>query len=269
MQYILALIPFIGWGSGDIFGAYLSRKIGSYNATFYAFLFGIVLMAFFAPFYINELQNITIPLLILNIFLGVLYVLANFFINEAFKLNNASITGVIIQSGPVLILILSNLIFRDTISPKQILWIVTVFVGVFLCAINLSDFIKHKISLDKGMKFAIAAPIMASFYFVFFRLFVNQYGWYWASVISFLTLPIGMFISKFFIKEDNKLVFIKSKSLIFPAIMSALLIRGGDIALNLGLSMGFSATVTPIAGAAPILFVILSSIFFKDKISKQ
>jgi drug/metabolite transporter (DMT)-like permease len=176
---------------------------------------------------------------------------------------------VIIQSGPVLILILSNLIFKDSISPRQILWIITVFVGVFLCAINLSDFVKQKISLDKGMKFAIAAPIMASFYFVFFRLFVNQYGWYWASTISFLTLPIGMFISKFFIKEDNKLILIKSKSIIFPAIMSALLIRGGDIALNLGLSMGFSATVTPIAGAAPILFVILSSIFFKDKISKQ
>lgn len=54
-----------------------------------------------------------------------------------------------------------------------------------------------------------------------------------------------------------------------PPLVSAILIRSGDIALNLGISQGMTSIVTPLAGAAPVVFVITSAIIFKDKISKQ
>ena len=55
----------------------------------------------------------------------------------------------------------------------------------------------------------------------------------------------------------------------FAAFASVTLIRTADIALNVGISQGLSAVVTPLAGAAPTLFIVLSSLLYKDPIAKQ
>jgi uncharacterized membrane protein len=48
-----------------------------------------------------------------------------------------------------------------------------------------------------------------------------------------------------------------------------LLLRLGDFVLNIGLSKGLTPIVAPIAGAYPTLFVTLSFIIFKDKVTKS
>jgi drug/metabolite transporter (DMT)-like permease len=266
---ILAIIPLIGWGLGDVFGIFSSRKIGSYLTTFYQFLFGIEISLLVLPFVWGDFSKITLPLLLGNLAIGTLYVLANFFVNEGFKQSSASVVGIIIQSFPAVVLVLSALIFKDPLATSQVFWVIIVFTGIFLCSVDLKELFSTKLKFDLGIKYALTASIIFSIYFTFFRLFSNQYGWFLPNFISFLTLPVALYFAKIIIKEKSKIKIIKNKLILGTLILSSLLIRSGDIALNLGLSKGYASIVSPLAGAAPLVFIIASSIVFKDKISKQ
>ena len=266
---LLAVIPLIGWGLGDVFGVFSSRKIGSYLTTFYQFLFGILLSFFVLPYVWNDISNITASLLAINILIGTMYVLANFFVNEGFKQSSAPVVGIIIQSFPAIVLLLSALIFKDALSVRQIIWVILVFLGVFLCSVDIKKLIKSKIKFDLGIKYALIATTIFSIYFTFFRIFSNQYGWFLPNFISFLTLPLALILAKKIIKEKSKIKPLNNKIIIGALVLSSVLIRSGDIALNLGISKGFASIVSPIAGSAPLVFVIASALVFKDKISKQ
>ena len=268
-QLLLALIPLFGWGTGDIFGVYASRKIGSYLTTFYQFLFGILLSTIVLPFVWQDMSNVRLPFLLLNILVGTLYVLANFFVNEGFKQASAPVVGIIIQSFPAIVLILSTLIFNDPINKSQILWIIMIFLGVILCSVNLSELNKSKYKFDVGIRYALAATSIFSIYFTFFRIFSNQYGWFLPNYISFLTLPLALYLARKIIKEKSQLSVPRNLKVLLATFVSAILIRSGDIALNLGVSQGLASVVSPLAGAAPVLFIGTSAVVFKDKISKQ
>lgn len=267
-EFLLILVPLIGWGIGDIFGVVASRKIGSYLTTFYQFLFGIILTTPLLPFFLGDFDRITTNLLVLNVLIGTAYVLANFFVNEGFKQSSAPIVGVIIQSFPALVLILSNLIFKDPVSPSEAVWIVLVFTGVFLCSVDLKQ-LARGYTFDKGIRYAIAATTTFAVYFTVFRVFSNRYGWFLPNYISFLTLPFALYLARIIIREKSGLAVPKQPKVLFITLISALLIRSGDIALNLSVSSGLASIAAPLAGAAPVIFVIASAIIFKDKITKQ
>lgn len=268
MAFLLGLITYIGWGTGDIFGVFASRKIGAYKATAFVYIFGLLIPSLYIPFAIPELRNITPGLFIINFLLGIAYMSGNMLLNEGFKQSSASLVGVIVQSFPAIVLLLSAIIFKDPLSSKQILWIILIFLGMFLCTVNFADFKKGIILNDVGLKYALIAVIIFSVYFTFFRVFANQYGWFWPNYISFLTFPIVLIIFKKLFKIKEQLT-IHQKKVLAATFISAFLLRIGDIALNYGLSNNMSAIVAPLAGASPTLFVILSSLIYKDPVSTQ
>jgi drug/metabolite transporter (DMT)-like permease len=265
----LALVTYFGWGTGDIFGVIATRKIGAYKATFFIYLFGFLVASLYVPFALPEFSKITFGLFLINFFLGSTYLIGNFLINEAFKSSSPSLVGIIVQSFPAIVLILSALIFKDPVTVRQMLWIVIVFIGMFLCTINISDFTKGKIVLDKGIKYALIAAGIFSIGFTFMRVFIDVYGWFWPNYIAFASFPFAILVIKYLFKIKEKIVFPKNKSVVFAVLLSALLLRAGDIALNAGISSGYASVVAPIAGASPTLFVAISSILFKDPISTQ
>lgn len=269
MGLILALITYIGWGSGDIFGVYATRKIGAYKTTFFVFIFGFLAASLYIPFALSDLPKITIGFLLLNIIFGASVLTGNYLLNEAFRRSSASVVGVIVQSFPAIVLILSAIIFKDVITLKQILWVILIFIGIILCTINIEDFKKGNLIKDQGIKYALIAALIFSIYFTFSRIFINAYGWFWANYIAIASFPLAIVIIKklFSIKESAQLP--KQSSVLLAIIVSAVFLRGGDIALNLGIASGFASIVTPISAASPTLFITLASIFFKDPVTNQ
>lgn len=266
---LLAFITYIGWGSGDIFGAYASRKIGSYRATAFVFIFSTLLASFYIPFALAEFQKITPLLFIINFIFGIAISFGNILLNEGFKRSSASLVGIIVQSFPAVVLLLSALIFKDAVSSNQILWTALIFAGVFICTINFKDLKRSKILVDSGIRLVLIATLIFSIYFTFFRIFSDSYGWFWANYISFISFPAAIVIFKYIFKIKEKIEIPKSKKVLIAAILSGLLLRGGDVALNYGISSGLASIVTPIAGASPTLFITLSSLIFKDPITRQ
>ncbi len=269
MAIVLALITYIGWGSGDIFGVYSTRKIGAYLTSCYVFIFGFIIASLYIPFAINDLSKITLGLFLLNVLFGTSILFGNFLLNEAFKRSNASVVGVVVQSFPAIVLVLSALIFKDKITSHQIIWIALIFLGMILCIVNFSDFRKGKTIIDSGIKFALIGAAIFSIYFTYLRIFIHAYGWFWPNYISIASFPLSLILVKWLFHIKERFVLPKNKSILGATFLSALLLRGGDIALNSGISNGFASIVAPIAGASPTLFVTLSWLIFKDKINQQ
>lgn len=266
---VLGLIPYFGWAIGDIFGIYSSRKVGAYLTTFYVFVFGFLAASLYVPFALNDVQNITIPLLLLNILFGTIVLSGNYMINEAFKISNASIIGIIIQSFLALVIILSWLIFKDPITINQTLWIILIFFGVTLCTINIKDIKTGHFLRDRGIRLALISTLGFTIYFTFLRFFIDRYGWFWPNYIAIASFPLTLLIIKPVFKIKERIRLPRFKSVLLATFLSGLLLRGGDIALNYGVAKGYAAISAPLAGASPTLFVILAAIIFKDKTTKQ
>src|SRR3990172_11240220 len=162
LAIFLALITFIGWGTGDLFTIVATRKIGANLTTFWVFFFSFILSLLLFPFVPLDLGGITLPLLLLNIFLGILYVSGNVLISEAFRVSSAPLVGIIIQAFPAVVLVLSALIFKDVITSTQAIFILIIFFGVFLCSVDLKKVRNSEKTLDHGVFIALIAMVFLS-----------------------------------------------------------------------------------------------------------
>lgn len=267
LPLILAFTVFIGWGTGDIFTIIVTRRIGANLSTFLVFFFSFILTLFVIPFAPHDFGLITFPLLMLNIFLGILYVSGNALIAEAFRLSSAPLVGIIIQSFPAVVLILSAVIFKDKITNLQMVFTSIIFLGVFLSSVDLRKLFRAEKIIDKGTGIALVAVIFLSLYFTFLRIPINTYGWFLPNFIGTACFPIVLLFMR---NRKEKFIIPRSRMVLISAFLVGLLIRAGDFALNYGLFIpNASSLVVPIASASPILFVTLSFLIFKDKVTKQ
>lgn len=266
LALILAFITFLGWGTGDLFTIVASRKIGANLTTFWVFSFSVLLSLLVLPFVPHNFAAITLPLLVLNIFLGILYVSGNFLISQAFRISSAPLVGIIIQSFPAVVLILSAFIFKDRITLIQAIFIIIIFFGVVCCSVNFSELKQAKKLVDKGTALALIAMVCLAIFFTFSRILITSYGWFLPTFIANACFPIILLS----LKHQKEKLEIPQLKILFATFMIGFLIKAGDFALNYGLSLpNQSSIVAPIAGAAPILFVISSHFIYKDKLTKQ
>ena len=267
LPLLLAAITFLGWGTGDLFTIVAVRKIGALRTTFWVFAFSFLLTLIVIPFVPHNFAAITFPLLLLNIFLGILYISGNILVSEAFRISSAPLVGVIIQAFPAVVLLLSALIFKDRILPSQAIFIAIIFVGVILCSVDFKQVRYSKKLVDKGTALALIAMTCLAIFFTFSRILIDAYGWFLPSFLATACFPI---IYLFIKKRKEKLIVPMRPRILLATFMVGLLIRSGDFALNYGLTLpNASSIVAPIAGASPILFVISSALIYKDKVTKQ
>lgn len=261
--YFFGLIAYLGWGSGDVFGTFATRKVGPYITTFWAFAFGALLGSFYIPFATDELATITLPLLALNILLGIIYVGGNLVFNEALRLTSAPIVGTIGGSFSALTILLSFLFLGEKISGTHALLILVVFTGVYITTSAHSQ--KRDKGFTKGIMLSLVSFVVWGIYFTFLKILMQQMGWFWPNYIPLLLFPlIGVYM------KWKKIPFIIPKiNTAIPLFLNALTLRGGDFAFNIGASMGLTATVAPIGGAYPTLFAVLSYFVFRDPLNKK
>jgi drug/metabolite transporter (DMT)-like permease len=264
---ILGLITFVGWGIGDLFTIAATRRIGANLTTFWIFSCSFVLALLFIPFAPHDLALITWPLLVLNLFLGILFISGNVLISEAFRTSSAPLVGIIIQAFPAVVLVLSAFVYGDVITQTQAVYIGIIFIGVVLCSVDFKRLFGSEKIFDRGTVLALIAMIFLSIFFTFSRILINAYGWFLPNLIATACFPI---IYLFIKVRREKLIAPKLPIVVISVFMAGLLIRAADFSLNWGLSIpGASSLVAPIAGAAPILFVVMSYLVYKDKLTKQ
>lgn len=132
--------------------------------------------------------------------------------------------------------------------------------------IDLDEFKKSKVIFGKGVILAFITMLFWGTYATLVKIPINKIGWFWPNWIFLATFPIIYIYIRI---TKNKLEIPKKSSVILPVVLSVILVRIAEYAYNLGLSKGNASIVAPIAGANPILFVVLTYFIFKEPLKKN
>lgn len=196
MAIVFALIAFIGWGVGDIFGGAVSRKIGGYSSAFWSYIFCLILASLYIPFAGNPFQQLTLQsglILLILIPIGIVPLITLY---KGIEVGNASLVGTIGASYAALVVLLSIIFFKDRINLNQIISIAIIFTGLILSSIDLKSFKFKQLTTDKGVPFALVSMILWAIYFTFVRIPIREVGWFWPAYLSWCGFPLVLIYMK-------------------------------------------------------------------------
>lgn len=261
-----AIVSFIGYGVGDIFGTIATRKLGGFSTTLWTLIIGTLLFSLYIPFAWNELEAMSTTLFFQTVGIGILFIVALVAFYQALKIDSSSVVGTIASSFAAVTVVLSIVFLKEQISLPQTLSIVIIFLGVIMSSLELNRLKRDKLTLSKGIILALVAMIFWGIYFTFIKIPVSKIGWFWPTYITYLSFPLMLFFLKF---KKMKIKKPTLKSGLMPIIISVILTGSAEFSYNFAISKGQVSLIAPIAGSYPTLFVLLSFIIFRDSITKQ
>lgn len=259
---VFALIAFFGWGVGDIFGTLATRRLGSLSTSAWSMAAGVLISILFIPLIQNTIQNLTLSILVINILLGLIFLLGLICFNEGLRVGNPSLVGTIAASFAAVSVVLSVIFLKEKISTNQMFSILLIFLGLILSSIRTTSKKSKNTSLA-GIIFAFVTMITWGIYYAFIKIPVENIGWFWPQLITLSLFPVVFYFMSFR-GEKVQMPSLKHNAL-FLVLINGFLVGGGEFAYNFAISNGYTTIVAPIAGSYPILFVILASFIFKEK----
>src|SRR3990167_10803540 len=165
MQAILfALISYLGWGTGDIFGTIATRKIGGYSTTLYYLVFQLLIFIPLALFFTSDLKNLTFNIILLNLLLGAIGTVGLIAFYQGLKIANASLVGTISSSFAALTVVLSIIFLKESVSLAQAFSIVLIFIGIVISGLDFKELQDKKLVINKGVLLAFVAMITWGIY---------------------------------------------------------------------------------------------------------
>ena len=267
MQPILfAFITFFGWGSGDVFGGLVSRKIKGYSSSFWLYLFSFLISSLFIPLFWDKLGNISLQMWILIIFLNLIGPIPVVALYEGIRVGNASLVGTIGSTFAALTVVLSVIFLGDKLSLFQVITIVIIFVGLLLSSLELKLLSIKNIFADKGVSYGLVAMILWGIYFTFIRVPIREVGWFWPTYFTMLGIPVILVYMRF---KKIKIEKLQNPKMVLFSFLNALLLTGAAFSYNFAVMKGQTSIIVPIAGSYPILYVVLCRFVFKDRLTKQ
>jgi len=266
MAIFFAMLALIGWGSGDVLIAKLTRKIGSRVTLFWWMFSSLILSSLYLPFAgpIPDFLMFSFAL-ILNIFglLGVIWYV------QAFEQSHISLVGTIAGSFSILVVPLSVIFFSERLEILQIGAIIMTITGLILATLHPEDLKNRnfrRLSENKGIQLSFLAFLNWGIYWTLIRIPVQKIGWYWSEYpfyFMILLLPLmGM-------TKNISISAVRNSKILFMIILSGALSTMANFSFNLGITYGYSSIVAPIAGSSPVLFVILSRFVFREPLTGQ
>ena len=265
MPIIFALITFAGWGVGDIFVTLASRKLGAKQTYFWGMAFAFLLSSLYLPF-AGKMSDW--GMFFVATVLNIVHIFGNLCYFRGLEVGNAAIVGTLSGSFALVTILISVLFFGESLTALQILAVILTLTGGVLVSLNLGKSAKLSgILSDKGIIYALGSVFGWGIYFALVRIPAGKIGWFWAGFpLYLLNFLLPLFMKDF--RKNASLIF--SKKNVWQTVLTfSVLITLADFSYNIGILKGFTSIVAPIAGAYPVLFVLLTSIFFKEKLTKQ
>ncbi|MFQ5794757.1 MAG: DMT family transporter [Candidatus Bipolaricaulia bacterium] len=263
---MFALIAYLGWGIGDVFSTIVTRKLGAYSTTFWNLVFGLLIFSPYIPFVLNDLQNITPGIFLLNIALAAVLIVGIVAFYEGLRIANPSLVGTIAASFAAVTVVLSIIFLKERITAPQTVAMLVVFSGLIVSTTDFNGLSAGKLAINRGIFLALVAMMSWGVYFTFIKIPVREIGWFWPAYISSTPFPL---VFLFMRRHKIKLTRPNFKGALLPLVLGAFLVRVAELSFNFAIDRGLTAVVAPIAGAYPTLFVVLAFLVFKDPITKQ
>ncbi|KKS47313.1 hypothetical protein A2781_00805 [Candidatus Gottesmanbacteria bacterium RIFCSPHIGHO2_01_FULL_42_27] len=268
MAIFFALLALVGWGAGDIMVAKVSRILGNRAANFIWLIGSFLISSLYIPFAgpVNDWAMLFLAILI-NFF-G-LY--GTIFYFRALEVGHTSLVGTISGAFPVVTVPLSILLFKESLTAIQIGAILLIISGLVLATFHFEEIKKRNLSRllkEKSIVLSFATLLIWGIYWTLVRYPVEKIGWFWSSYPGY-SFFIYMYLTGMVKRKDITINKLKNRRIILMIITMTLLILTANFAFNLGITYGFSSVVAPIAGSAPVIFVIISRFVFKERLTGQ
>lgn len=263
---LFALVAFFGWGTGDIFGGLVARKIGGYSAAVWSYILSLVIATCYAPFVLHDLTKITPQTIIWLLILIPIGIIPLITLYEAIKVGTASLAGTIAGAFGGLVVILSVLFLGERINFIQVISILVMILGLILSSLDFKTVKIGKLLSDRGIPLALISMVTWGIYYTFIKIPINNIGWFWPAYLSLLGFPLVLVFMKV---KKIELKFPTDKKYILFMLANALVATTALFAYNLAAAKGLTAIVAPIASSYPALFAVLAYFVFNDRLTKQ
>ncbi|MEX1020588.1 MAG: EamA family transporter [Litorilinea sp.] len=261
-----AVLAHVGWGVGDVFGAVVSRRIGGYATTFWLLIVRIPVLAFYLPFDRDNLAALTWESLGWSAGLALVALVGAVLFFEALRVGNASLAGTIGSAFVVPTVLLSVIFLGETLSVAQALAVALITVGLVVTTLDVRVLRARQVVVDRGLVLALLAMLALGVYFAFIRLPVAQIGWFLPAYISFFFAPLVLLIMRF---RKIPLQSPFARGVWRPFLILFSLAAVATFSYNIGVSLGYTAVVAPIAGSSPVTFAALSAWMFKETLPRR
>lgn len=263
---VFSLIAALSWGTADIFGGLVAKKIGGYSSALWSYILSLVLTSFYVPFALHQLSNITWESIIWLILLTPLGIIPLMSLYEGIKVGNASLVGTIAGASGGLTVILSVIFLKESVNLIQIISIIAILIGLALSSLDFKSLNFKQMLSDRGVPYALITLITWGVYFAFIKIPINNIGWFWPAYFSWLGFPLVIIFMK--IKKIAIEIPKGNKTWSF-SVINSLLLAVALFAFNIALSYGQNSIVSPLSSSYPALFAILAYFVFKDRLNKQ
>ena len=196
-NYLQILLTSSLWGSSFLMMKYALEELNAYNISFYRILIGML--------FINLLNfkksNFPIRKHFQLALVGLLWMSFPFYLfAKAEETITSSLAGLINGSTPIFISLIAVLIFKDKILKKQIIYLLTGFIGIYFVSFGFSNAFED---FNLGAMLALLASVSYGFAANIVQSLIKEYGSLqtlkialrYATVISFILLNVNSSLS--------------------------------------------------------------------------
>ena len=196
-NYLQILLTSSLWGSSFLMMKYALEELDAYNISFYRILIGML--------FINILNfkktNFPIRKHFQLSLVGILWMSFPFYLfAKAEETITSSLAGLINGSTPIFISLIAVLIFKNKILNKQIIYLLTGFIGIYFVSFGFSNVFED---FNLGAMLALLASVSYGFAANIVQSLIKEYGSLqtlkialrYATVISFILLNVNSSLS--------------------------------------------------------------------------
>lgn len=266
MAILFALLSLFGWGVGDIFVTVSCRRLGALSAFFWGWFLSLILVSFYIPF-AGPVTSLT--MFGLAFLIQIIHMLANLSYLRGLEVGNASLIGALAGSFSMVVVVLSVLLFHETLSNYQLIGIALVIIGILLVSFQF-DQLKtagNGLFADKSLLYGLGAMFGWGFAFTFIRIPVEAIGWFYAGYPIYPLVFLLPLLKP--VRQKIRWQRLKTQKALYPLLAFVFLITIADFSYNIGISYGLSSLVAPVSGSYPVLFVLLTRLVFGETLSRQ
>ena len=258
---MLAITAHLFWASGMVVSTALARCLTALEVLKWRTL---ILLLLLAPLLLSQHYALTVAAVSYTALMGLLLYTGNIMFQQALRTGSAQTASATAAVVPALITVLSVVFLNGVINTLGYFLLALITFGLLL----ISWPAKHA-KVDRSTIYAFAAVLLWGVYFSFITISIKSIGPIWTTYISalasFIMLQLLTMRSSVQSKPAQKLTR-NTKYLLFT---SAVLTGGAPLIYSFALKFGTAATVAPIATSYAALTILISSIVFKDKVSKR
>jgi drug/metabolite transporter (DMT)-like permease len=266
---VTGFIGMFGWGTGDYFSSTgLKRKVSEEAGNFWLNFSGVVFCIIaFSIYMLLTGKSFDIPPLSLTdllsiVVLAVMNFVAYLFFFKALREGDLSVVSSVFSTYAAGAVLVSALVFHETIPSLRLVALGIVIIGVVLVAItDVRNFKKVK-----GVMSVVPAVIIFSVFFPFWDSIASKGG----SLVLVLILDTMLLLLYFFYARMKGKKLVYKVRLIKPFVVGGVLTTLAALAVSWGYEhTDFPSVVSVVSSAVPVTSAFLGYMILKERLTKQ